>query len=320
MVATSIIPLRNGLWRDGMRHIEATIRPLVGRDEVLIAELRPGATQAELITAVLANVTRCIGSVDAPTYEDVRTLTIGDRERLLLGLFRLSFGGRMEAVAQCSATQCGAAMELDLQVEDFLIPGLPHDLSPSQSSSATSRTLHTSQTTIDSPLLDLQQAWPEPVYEMAIASEEGGWQVRFRLPNGADQEYAARLAQSDLNAAADLILRRCSLEVTAADGSSIAPDKALPALRQALPEVFASLDPQAETTLLLHCPVCGVETRVLFDAGTFLLAALVRTNDIFCEVDRLARAYHWSEAEILALPVSRRRRYVGLASEAGVLT
>jgi hypothetical protein len=31
------------------------------------------------------------------------------------------------------------------------------------------------------------------------------------------------------------------------------------------------------------------------------------------EVDTIARAYGWTEAEILALPADRRRRYLALA-------
>jgi hypothetical protein len=37
-----------------------------------------------------------------------------------------------------------------------------------------------------------------------------------------------------------------------------------------------------------------------------------RRGGLLLEIDQLARAYHWSEADILAIPAARRRRYLAL--------
>src|SRR6266542_1467572 len=116
---------------------------------------------------------------------------------------------------------------------------------------------------------------------------------RFHLPTGADQEAAARLAD-DLEAAVALLLERC------VEAGAPARD---------LSPVMAELDPQAELVLTLACPACGDEFEVPFDAGDFLARELAGARDLERDVHRLALHYHWSEPEILALTVERRRRY-----------
>jgi hypothetical protein len=54
--------------------------------------------------------------------------------------------------------------------------------------------------------------------------------------------------------------------------------------------------------------------------GFSLLASGIATGDrLLEEVHSIARAYHWSEAEILALPLPRRRRYLDLLQGEPVL-
>jgi hypothetical protein len=55
---------------------------------------------------------------------------------------------------------------------------------------------------------------------------------------------------------------------------------------------------------------------VLLDAGEFLYRELAGAGDVlFREVHRLAFHYHWREADILALPGEKRRRYLNLVDE-----
>jgi hypothetical protein len=152
------------------------------------------------------------------------------------------------------------------------------------------------------------------VRELALATEHGAWQVRYRLPNGSDQELAARVARSDKAQAVDLVLERCVLEVRDANGQLLAADDWRPVLRAPLSETFSKVDAQANVSCALRCPLCGTEFTALVDAGTFLVRELTGADGIFVQVDQLARAYHWSEAQILALPVARRRRYLALVA------
>lgn len=284
MAREAVIQLAHGLWRDGAHLREAVVRPLTGADEALIADLTPPASLAERVSTLLAAATRRIGRLAPPASEDVRELTVGDRERLLLALYRLSFG-HIEAVAPCPAKECGATLELDLEADDLLV-------SPNAAAA-------------------------RYTYETKVPREGGDYHVCFRLPTGSDQEQAALIAAADPRSAADKIIRRCVLSVRTPDGEPVRLDHVLPALREPLAEAIPHLDPQADATIRFSCPACGHQGAVLFDAGSFLLARLTNGDSIFAEIHRIARAYHWNEAEILALPVARRQRYLTFIATGG---
>ncbi len=62
-------------------------------------------------------------------------------------------------------------------------------------------------------------------------------------------------------------------------------------------------------------PVRGRSTR--FSSGYVILqTALGDVRRVYDDVFRMARAYHWSEAEILSLPLRRRRHYLAIAEVA----
>ena len=151
-----------------------------------------------------------------------------------------------------------------------------------------------------------------------VVRRRGELDVRYRLPTGADQEAAAAIARRDPAAAADAILERCILAVAVEAGRPVESlsVSVLAHIRAPLAEAFAARDPEAETAVRAACPACGAEVTALLDAESFLSAELARSDGIFGEVDRLARGYHWSEAEILALGVARRRRYLALLGDA----
>lgn len=76
-------------------------------------------------------------------------------------------------------------------------------------------------------------------------------------------------------------------------------------------ELAADLDPLANIWIATHCPECEAEQSLLFDPARFLAEGMARWSDrLLGEVGDLAYAYHWSEAEILALPASRRAFYL----------
>ena len=130
--------------------------------------------------------------------------------------------------------------------------------------------------------------------------------VRFRLPTGADLEAAVPLAY-DLQAAARLVLQRCVL------GPAPLTDE----LADELAARLAELDPQAELRLAVECPACGLEFSALLDAADYLFRELGwQRESLFREVHLLALGYHWSEADILALPAPKRRLYLELLAEA----
>jgi hypothetical protein len=142
-------------------------------------------------------------------------------------------------------------------------------------------------------------AWPE--HHEAVVD---GRTTRFRLPTGADQEAVAPAALDDPRAAAALLLARCvEGEVT-------------PAVAEAVPELMAELDPQAEIVLDAECAACGGRLSAPFDPGDYLYReVLVARHGLLRQIHTLALNYGWSERDILALPSRKRATYLGLLAE-----
>ena len=127
--------------------------------------------------------------------------------------------------------------------------------------------------------------------------------VVWRSPDSRD--VAAAAAVGDAAAAERLLLERCA-------GS---PD--LPAeLRAIVVRAMAEADPLAEVLVDVSCPACGEGFVADVDVAGFVWAGLrARARRLLREVDILARAYGWTEAEVLALGDRRRAAYLELAEE-----
>ncbi|MCA9620083.1 MAG: hypothetical protein KC731_13750 [Myxococcales bacterium] len=81
------------------------------------------------------------------------------------------------------------------------------------------------------------------------------------------------------------------------------------------PSALAALQPYmqvVEQALDLTCPECSAATCLTFDLQPYVLSGLMgRQAKVLGEVHALARSYHWSLAEICALPTRHRRRLLG---------
>jgi hypothetical protein len=127
--------------------------------------------------------------------------------------------------------------------------------------------------------------------------------IPLRLPTGAD--LAALAAEA---VPADALLKRC------VRGSALSAEAL-----QAVEAGIAASDSCTEITLLSRCGDCGAEIAGRVDPLELLRGEMGRWGGALAEFDLLARRYHWSEAELLAMPAHRRRRYVRTAwpGEAG---
>jgi hypothetical protein len=270
--------------------VEAEVRRLTGDDEAFLLDRASDAGVPGWCTAVLTRAVDRIGEAGPVDAHDVRSLTVGDRQALLLALRRLMFGDRMDAVLSCVA--CGERMDLELAVDDLLVPaGGPG----------------------------------RPPHEVIL--EDGGaeYRVTFRLPTGGDREEMARAGARSSTEAAKALLRRCVEAVVPVEGGAAAGDSASEGLPpEAWPdgvgdEVGAAaeeLDPRGELRLEVTCPSCGEEFVSLFDAGGYLRSELDgRLRRLYAEVHALAYHYRWGEREIMALASTRRRRYVEALSD-----
>jgi hypothetical protein len=136
-----------------------------------------------------------------------------------------------------------------------------------------------------------------------IVCELSGHRITARLPHGSDQVHW-RDTKADLAAMATRLIE--SVDGHVPDPGWRVPPDWLDELGAAL----AECDPLTVLQLNATCPNCGHANLIDFDIEDLLLRLLAdEQNDLLDDVHALAAAYHWSEADICALPRQRRRAY-----------
>jgi hypothetical protein len=254
---------------------------LSGHDEAFLLEESSGTSMAARTTAILSRCVTRLGPLTTITAEHIRSLVIGDREALLLHLRRLTLGETISCMLACPVTECAQNLDLELNVEELLVR----------------------------PYANVSDE-----YEARLEAGEGAYRVRFRLPNGGDQEAAASLS-ADAAECAALILQRCVRQVMKeATQEKVA---VIPAgVADALGKRMLELDSQAEIVLQLTCPDCGNQFSALQDTATsFYGEVTFKPQDLYREVHLLALHYKWSQAEILSLSRRRRGLYLSALTE-----
>lgn len=140
--------------------------------------------------------------------------------------------------------------------------------------------------------------------------ESHGITVRFRLPTSADVMEA--IAAGEIDAARETLLARCVLEARKG-GTALAPNELPKEVTEEMDRRMAASDPAAEVLLDLRCPFCAHSWPALFDIASFFWTEIsAQARRLLHEVDALARAYGWGEAEILGLSALRRQAYLEL--------
>lgn len=133
-------------------------------------------------------------------------------------------------------------------------------------------------------------------------SEFTAGDLRFRLPNSSDLIAIANT--NNVVAAERSLLRRCCLD--AADVTEWTD-----ALVAQFEERIGALDPAADIRFGFTCAACTDTWNERFDIVAWCWDEIeLRARRLFDEVHELARAYSWSEVQILALGEARRRAYL----------
>ena len=242
----------------------------------------------------------------APSYSRraLEMISIGDRDRLLIGLRRSLFGSTVVSVEECSA--CQERIEIDFDLRQF-------DLCASTT-------------------------------DARFFGEYNGRTWCWRLPNSRDLLELDRQRQmrKSLDIRRTLFAFCLVHEPTAVSGMVGEPTEPRNALelkspgsdtlesaadnRQACPafpedlitqitQKMDAADSSADIQVRLECAACQNEWSRPFDIVTYLWEEL----DTFCQrilldVHRLARAYGWSEEQVLGLSPWRRQVYLSLVN------
>lgn len=275
----------------GVVHREVELVPLRGRDELLFAT-EQGELRHDRITELLVRCVRSIGAVSPVSRNHLRSLPVADRQYLLLKLREATFGDRFEGTVACASRACRARIDID-----FPLGAIPIKESSDKG-----------------PLYSMQLSSAACA---ASALAGGDAEVVFRLPNGSDQEAIEGMLQHDERSAAAALLARCVQRVgprqsPGAAGIARLSARALMEIEQRIEEVA----PAVELTAAGDCPECGAGFAIPLDlTGLFWSECRISRARLLREVHYLAFHYHWSEREIMAMPRSLRREYIGILAE-----
>jgi hypothetical protein len=139
--------------------------------------------------------------------------------------------------------------------------------------------------------------------EPAASFEWGGRSLTARAPTVDDLVAISRAADRPSAVRASL-LARCidgGLDPATADDATI----------DELGQRLDRLDPAALVGFQLVCPDCRNEWSAMLDVGEALWMELQHSAErTLAEIDSLARAYGWTESEVLRLSPTRRAAYL----------
>jgi hypothetical protein len=206
--------------------------------------------------------------------EVAATHTVGERNVKLAALHARLFGPRVDLVSHCPS--CGTAAQFTSDCGTLL-------------------------------------ALPGPAgAERSHRVESEGYAVDFRLPTTADVDEASEYDTEDAFAAC--LLERC-IHACARDGRSIAlrdvPERVLDAVSRRM----EALDPAARLAFAIECPGCATRWDAALDVEEVIWTKLQAAAErLLLDVDTLARAYGWTERDVLALSDVRRAAYLQIVT------
>lgn len=135
--------------------------------------------------------------------------------------------------------------------------------------------------------------------------------LALRLPTGRDQAAWRDRRFADHAAALAAIVQSLAVEPAAVE--SLAPEQIAP-----LAAAMEAADPLVAFSVNTTCPHCARPADIPVDLEAVALQQLARhRRGVLRDVHALAAGYGWSEAQVLAIPPSRRAEYKALLGSEG---
>jgi hypothetical protein len=139
-----------------------------------------------------------------------------------------------------------------------------------------------------------------------------GYAIDFRLPEPMDVAEASSAAGD--GEFVDRLLARC-IQRSTRNGERVSIADVPEAVLDAVSQEMEALDPAARVSFAVACPQCGSAWDAALDLGQLLWAKLQAAAErLLFDIDTLARAYGWTERDVLALSPVRRAAYVQLVT------
>ena len=154
--------------------------------------------------------------------------------------------------------------------------------------------------------LDLSVLERDPQAADPVRVEVDGFTAQVRPPDAGDLAVLTSVAAPDYAAA---LFVRCVVEATH-DGAPVGAETLPAAVRAASALALAERGMEGPSADLI-CGECGCDWRAPIDIARGLLDDLDDwARRLLRDIHSLARAYHWSERDIIALPMRRRMFYL----------
>jgi hypothetical protein len=277
--------------QNGVLQQEAELVPFSGYEEELLCE-KGNRASATLVTVLLSRCVLRIGNICPVSEEVVRALLVADRQYLLIKLREVTFGNTIKSTIACPWPDCGKKVDIDFTTNDLPVR---------------------------------ESAEKGPFYTMEL-SREAAWknengqeyrEIRFRLPNGGDQEVVAPLLPDNDAKALSALLERCVIGIgQLSDVNSQCIMRFSPVARREIERKMEAVAPKVDMTMTAVCPECGREFTAPFDLQDFFFGEFRANKDLlYREVHYLAFHYHWSEREIMGMTKDKRQRYIDVLAD-----
>lgn len=204
--------------------------------------------------------------------------SLGERNARLVGLHAQLFGLELELLSHCPA--CGTVAQFSGDCEALAAQMLPK----------------------------IENAQHHRL-------EAHGHVIEFRLPSSADiADIAVASGDGGNEDFTQLLLDRCVLGCSY-DGNNV-PARQLPVpVLDALSQRMETLDPGASVSFALECPQCATHWQAPLDLGEVVWQKVrAAAEHVLLDIDLLARAYGWTEREVLRLNPLRRAAYLQMVT------
>lgn len=157
----------------------------------------------------------------------------------------------------------------------------------------------------------------DATFEISLTSQEIGFgMLPEPLAGFQEVEIAGRVIRVRPVTSVDLLAveRISDPEIAANRLSERVTEKPSNVSASDLDAALECVDPTADIWITVACPECGKETKMAFDPVAYIAHEVRQAaHRLMSEVAEIARVFHWSEQDILALPDARRRFYLAEA-------
>ena len=145
------------------------------------------------------------------------------------------------------------------------------------------------------------RACSEPIGDLETSLALRDYEVQCRPPNTED---LIACAGPEISTAREKLFARCVTDARYR-GQPVSTNQLPDDIARQVVEKIDSIDPQADTRIMLSCPDCHHGWDEVFDVVSFFWTEIdFWARRIFKEVHILAAAYGWRESDILALSPS----------------